>query len=67
MSALDSAARPRSWAETVAAALWVISPLMMMVRARSRRSLTGSYVAVGRLSGSDSRNMDHSVEVDWVR
>ena len=64
MSASDSAESASSWPETVAASLWVISPLMTMVRARSRRSATGSATAVGGLSGSCWRSMDGLSEVD---
>src|SRR5690242_5506053 len=64
MPASASTSSARSWLETVAASRWVISPLMTMVRARSRRSATGSYPATGRLSDSDSYGMG---KVSWWR
>ena len=58
MSLSDSAASASSWPDTEPASFWVISPLMMMVRARSIRSLMGSYGATeGPPSGWCCRSM----------
>jgi hypothetical protein len=40
MSASESAASASSWLDMREASRWVISPLMITVRARSRRSVT---------------------------
>src|SRR5207253_9206034 len=43
ISSLDSPARASSWAVTPAAMRWVISPLMITVRARNSRSAMRLY------------------------
>src|SRR5438874_3679662 len=54
ISSLDSPARASSWAVTPAATLWVISPLMITVRARNNRSAMRLYG--GATDGSSGVN-----------
>src|SRR5690606_26949433 len=63
-SSLDSAAIASSCAVTRAASCWLISPLMMMVRARNSRSLVGSVVGPG-VSGRASLTRPPSLPFSW--
>src|SRR5690554_5776185 len=63
-SSLDSAAIASSCAVTRAASCWLISPLMMMCRARNSRSVIGSVVGPG-VSGRASLTRPPSLPFSW--